>query len=51
MLKQYGITHILSLGVFPNNLSKEIKHMKIVIEDTPNAKITPYLANAVEFIS
>lgn len=41
----------MSLGVFPNNISKDIKHMKIAIEDTPNAKITPYLANAVEFIT
>lgn len=37
LLKVQGITHVLSLGAIPNNLDPSIKHMKVIIDDIPQA--------------
>ena len=50
LLKKNNVTHVLSLGVFPDRLHPGVKHMCVDIVDIPSAKIGPHLDPAVEFI-
>jgi len=50
LLRISGITHVLSLGAIPTNLDPNIKHMKVLIDDIPQAQIYPHLDTAVDFI-
>mmetsp|Transcript_22114 Transcript_22114/g.15792 ORF Transcript_22114/g.15792 Transcript_22114/m.15792 type:complete len:146 (+) Transcript_22114:58-495(+) len=50
-LKETGITHILTCGRdFAPRDTSSFKWKRLIIDDNPNDKITPFLDEAVDFI-
>ena len=51
LLKCAGITHMVSLGVFPLAINSTVKQMKVHnLMDIPSADISPHLPGVVDFI-
>lgn len=42
-MRDLGITHMLSMGVWPDEIDTKIKWMRIVIEDYETVPILPIL--------
>lgn len=51
MMSNFGITHVLSLGVWPTKLDPKIKSMKLSIQDHPSCPIYHLLDKCADFIS
>jgi len=45
-----GITHVLSLGVWPTQLDPKIKSLKLSIQDHPSCPIYQLLDKCADFI-
>ena len=51
LLKSSGVTHMVSLGVFPLTVNSTVKQMKVEnLLDHPNAGIYSHLPGVVDFI-